>query len=278
MALKAFLDSLDGLNPVIAAEYAKAEDGKFYLQAEGMILKSKFDGKLQESNKTNASLSQQIAELRALAESRVDRADVEKLQALLDDMENGKGGEKFAKALETKIAAYKATAEENLAKARAEHLTAKQEAEAARSQLKTFKINQEVQAAASAVGLRGKNAPDYLRLASGDFDIDESTDKVVAVKRSKGPDGKEVVTPLLGEDYNPISIKEYIAKNHRSERFDVFFDSGSGTGAPGQQKPAGSPGGVYLTREQAKNPITYQQAKDTAAKAGQTVTIEQSKT
>jgi len=278
MALKAFLASLDGLNPVIAAEYSKGEDGQYYLQAEGMILKSKFDGKLQESNKTNASLSQQIAELRALAESRVDKAEVAKLQALLDDMENGKGGEKFAKALETKIAAYKATAEENLAKARAEHLTAKQEAEQAKNQLRTFKINQEVQAAASAVGLRGKNAPDYLRLASGDFDIDEATDKVVAVKRSKGPDGKEIVTPLLGEDYNPISIKDYIAKNHRSERFDVFFEQGSGTGAPGQQKPAGSPGGVYLTREQAKNPITYQQAKETAAKAGQTVTIEQSKT
>lgn len=272
MALKAILDTLDGINSAIAAEYTKGEDGKFYLQAEGMILKAKFDGKLEESNKKNSALSQEIAQLRALAETRVEKAEVEKLQAELNAIENGKG-EKFQKVLEEKIAAFRATAEASLSKYKGESEKATAEALKAKAELKNFRIDQEVQAVASGLGLRGKNAPQYLALARKDFDLDEATGKVIAVKRSAGPDGKEVVTPIQGEDWEPVKLQDFIAKQHRTEAFDVFFDGGSGTGAPGQTKPVAGKG-VYLTREQAQNPQVYQQAKEAAVKAGVPLQIQ----
>ena len=273
--MQGVLKSLDGLSKEFAAEYEKGEDGLFYLKAEGYVLKSKFESKLETSNQNNAKLAKELEALRAEASTKVDKKEVERLQGLLDDIENGKGGEKFQKALERQIAAYKATAEEGLKTAREAAVKEKQRADSAEEGLRSFRIKQAVQAAASEVGLKGKSAPIYLDTVVKDFDL--IGDKVVPVKISKGDDGREVRTPLMGDDFEPLKLSSYIAKQHKvGERgLDVFFDSGSGGGAPGGTKPNGTGGNVIrLTRQQAMDVTQYRAAKAAAEKSGGTVEIE----
>lgn len=278
MALPMVRDDLNGLDPKEAQHYKKDDtDGKFYLDAPGGIVKAKFDGKLQESNTRLSQLSKELEAAKAEAAGRVDKAEVAKLQSMLDDIENGKGGEKFLKAVEKQVASIKAAAEESSKIAKERESAAVIRAEKAETGLKTHKIRGAVQSAAGEVGLRMKNAEHYLQLSTGDFELvddGKGGESVVAVKRGKNADGTPNFTPILGEDYNPVPIKDFIAKSHRGGSYDVFFEQGAGGGAPGNGKPAGSPGGFRLTREQASDPIVYQQTADAARKANTTVTVE----
>ena len=58
MVLKFVLDSLEDLEDNVKALYSKHTDGKFYLDVEGAVSKSKVD----EFRDNNVSLKQQIEE------------------------------------------------------------------------------------------------------------------------------------------------------------------------------------------------------------------------
>lgn len=85
MGLKAVLTSLDGLDASIAALYKKGEDGKFYLEAEGLVEK----GKLDTFRDNNIALQKKVDELTAAVE-KFAGIDPDKYKAAMDAIENDK--------------------------------------------------------------------------------------------------------------------------------------------------------------------------------------------
>lgn len=92
MALKAILESLDGLQDPIKSEYKKGEDGKYHLDVEGGedtgALKRAKDYEKSARQKVEKELADTKAELDALTEERdnilkgaLPKGDVEKLEA-----------------------------------------------------------------------------------------------------------------------------------------------------------------------------------------------------
>lgn len=94
MALKAILESLDGLSDAVKSEYKKGEDGKYHLDVEGFddhpsvgALKRAKDYEKSERQKAAKQVSDLQAQLEALTEERDDilkgaipKGDVEKLE------------------------------------------------------------------------------------------------------------------------------------------------------------------------------------------------------
>lgn len=76
MALKFVLDSLEGLDESKAALYSKHTDGKYYLEVEGAVAKSKVD----EFRDNNISLKQQLEDM----QNKFGKIDLEKYQELMD--------------------------------------------------------------------------------------------------------------------------------------------------------------------------------------------------
>jgi len=91
MALKAILESLDGLTDAIKSEYKKGEDGKYHLDVEGgedtSALKRAKDYEKSARQKAEKELADTKVQLEALTEERdgilkgaIPKGDVEKLE------------------------------------------------------------------------------------------------------------------------------------------------------------------------------------------------------
>lgn len=94
MALKAILESLDGLPDAVKSEYKKGDDGKFHLDVEGIddhpsvgALKRAKDYEKSERQKVAKQLGDLQAQLEALTEERdgllkgaIPKGDVDKLE------------------------------------------------------------------------------------------------------------------------------------------------------------------------------------------------------
>lgn len=76
MALKFVLDDLEGLDENLQGLYSKHTDGKFYLDVDGAVSKSKVD----EFRDNNISLKKQVEELT----DKYGNIDLEKYQELMD--------------------------------------------------------------------------------------------------------------------------------------------------------------------------------------------------
>ncbi len=89
--------------------------------------------------------------------------------------------------------------------------------------------------------------------------------------RVVGEDG----APRLDAQCNPLSVKALVAEMRQSETFARAFDGAgiTGSGTPPNGAAGATPGAFHLTREQARDPATYRQAREQASRAGQTLAI-----
>ena len=272
-------DDLNGLDPKEAQHYTKGDDGKFYLDAGGMVIKSKVESKLEEGNKRRSELSAEIEKLQSQLKNSISADEHKKLQSMLDDLENGKGGEKFKAHVDREINKFKTQYEEQLKAAKEEGLKYKGEAENAQKSLKSYRIRQEIGQEALTAGINKKGLSRYLDLVEKEFDVikdAQGNEKVVPVKRNS--DGS--VTPLIGDDFSERKISDYIAKTHKSGELDMFFVQPSGGGALGNNGGSGRTSGntVFISREDAKDTQKYKTASEAAKKAGQELQIEPEQT
>lgn len=276
MALKAILASLDGLPKEIAAEYQKAADGSYVLSVEGMVLKSTAEAKIEEGNRKKAELGAEVDRLKAELAKAPSSEEFNRYKSTIEDLENGRGGEKVKKVIERELESHRKTFEDQIRQAKEQHAAEKARADRASADLKLFRVKQEVSSAALEAGIKKKGLTAYLDLAARDFELVGEGDaaKVVPVKRAA--DGS--FTPIIGENFEPMSAKDFISKNHRADTsaLSLFFETGSGGGAGGgNPKPGASSGsGIYLTRDQARDNRAYQAAKAQAEKAGVPLVVE----
>lgn len=272
-------DDLNGLSADESKHYTKGDDGKFYLDAGGMVLKNKVESKLEEGNKKRSELSSEIEKLQAQLKGSISLEEHKKLQGMLDDLENGKGGEKFKAHVDREIGKFKTQYEEQLKAAREEGLKYKSEAEKAQNGLKSYRIRQEVAQEALTAGVNKKGLNKYLDLVEREFEVikdAQGNEKVVPVKRNF--DG--TFTPLIGDDFSEQKISNYIGKAHKSGELDMFFAQPSGGGALGNNGGSGRVAGntVFISREDAKDTQKYKAASESAKKAGQELQIEPEQT
>jgi hypothetical protein len=161
MALKAILESLDGVDEKIAGEYKKGDDGKFHLGLEGIDLDA--PNKLKEFRTKNIDLMKAMEETNKKYEG-VDPEEYKKLKEELqnkadqDKIDAGKIDELLAERTDRMKKDYEAKIN-SISKA---HDKEKERAEKAHSQLSEVLIDSEIQKAISKIGTLRKGSMELI--------------------------------------------------------------------------------------------------------------------
>jgi len=208
MSLKFMLDNLEGLDEGVAALYSKHSDGKFYLEVDGAVAKSKVD----EFRDNNIALKQQLDKF-----GEVDLEELARLQAA----EKERSGKKEIKAedVDNLVAERVATMQEDHNKA-IDDLTginAKQS-----RQLESLLIDSKVRSAATEGKVLASAVEDVLLRAKSVYSL---VDGVATPKDDKG----NVIYGKNGTD--PMPMDEWVGK--LSKNAPHLFEGSKGGGAGG---------------------------------------------
>lgn len=217
MALKFVLDSIDDLDDSLKPLYSKHTDGKFYLDVEGAVAKSKVD----EFRDNNVSLKQQIEELT----DKFGNVDLEKYQALLDKEALDDGKKRVTMEKVDDIVAERTKA------MKTEHdnqITALTQAkDGLSSQLNGLLIDGAVRTSAVEAKVRSAALEDVVLRAKQTFKVVDG--KAIA------HDGEGAV--IYGKDgSSPLSTSEWIG-GLKTTAPHLFEDSKGGGAPPGPHKP-----------------------------------------
>jgi hypothetical protein len=206
MALKAILDSIDGLPADVAKEYKENDDGKFVLDVEGL----EDTGALKRAKDHEKSRRQKAESKAAELESKL--ADLQEQLDGLDDPGKNKADDKQRIKLEQKIKELEST------------LTSREQALFG----EITRLTSDTQAAALAASL--SDSPNLLLPHIKSRLVTEMVEgkAVVKVRDADGDIGSMTIEDLKKEF---SSNKEYSAIIRGSE--------GSGSGAPGGGKGGG---------------------------------------
>lgn len=213
MALKAILDSLDGLSDELKKLYAQ-KDGKFHLDVEGLIPASKLD----EFRTNNIAL---LKEKDALTEKLkgFDGIDVAKLKELQATEQKVKEGQliaagKFDEVFASKLDPIKKEFQTQLD-------ATKKENQALHSRLETLMIDDQLTKLATTKGLRPTAIDDMIARGQRVFKLKDG--KPVAL----GQDGAQILT----KSGDPVTMQTWI--DSLATDAPHLFQSSSGGGANG---------------------------------------------
>ena len=207
MALKLFIESLEGLDQNVAALYEKADDGKFRLDVEGAVPREKLD----EFRNTNIELLRKIEGYKGI--------DPQKYQTLLGlekrltDKELIEAG-KVDEVVQTRVQGLK-TEHETIVGGLNEQLTA------SNRQLESLLIDSAVRVKALEAGVLPSAVDDVMLRAKTVF-------KIVGGQAVPHTDGK----PMYGKDgVNTMSVDEWVTTLAKSATH--LFGQTQGGGAQG---------------------------------------------
>lgn len=223
MSLKFSVDTLDGV-PEAMQSFYKESGGKFVLQVDGAVPKSRLD----EFRDNNVGLRSQIEALTKQYEgvdveayrTLTERAQKEKDKKLIDA---GKVDELVASRVEAMRAEYDKTTG---------LLTG--ERDSAKKQLESLLVDGALRDAAIKAGVRPTAVDDVLLRGRQTFRVVDG--KAAAFAGDKA---------LYGKDSEPLAVGEWIAG--LSEAAPHLFEPSTGGGAPGGQ-PSGKAGKVTMKR------------------------------
>lgn len=217
MALKFVLDSIEDLDEGIKALYSKHTDGKFYLDVEGAVSKSKVD----EFRDNNVSLKQQVEEMT----DKYGNVDIEKYNELMEKAAQDDGKKRVSMEKVDEIVAERTKA------MKAEHgnqIDALQTANSGlNGQLNGLLIDGAVRSAAIEAKVRNVAVEDVVLRAKTTFKVVDG--KAVA------HDGEGAV--IYGKDgSNPLSTAEWIG-GLKTTAPHLFEESKGGGAGGGDKKP-----------------------------------------
>jgi hypothetical protein len=248
VALKAILDSIEGVNPVVAAEYKQREDGKYILDVE----------KVADGDNGELELAP-VAKLRsALERERANNQTAQATIAKFKDLDPEKARQALTKLEEMKSWKPEQEVEKRIELLKNELATAnKQEKEAiqqkltrAQAQLKKTLVTN---AAVTAIQEEGGNVKLLLPHVEASIRMRETENVdspyLVEVINENGD-------PAVGDGAgNPMSIKQLIQKFKSSDDFASAFKasgtqgSGASNGAKGTQQQQSGNSRVLKTRD-----------------------------
>lgn len=264
MALKAVVKSLDEVDEAVRSLYAKRRDGSYELDVDvsGHSGVSEIQSQFEDAKSTRDKAKKAQREFleRLGVESVEDAAKtVDDLLKLKKDADSNRTKKlldegKLEEILTERTAEMKRAHEAALKKLQEDNGTLRGIAERAM-------VDQSLLAAATTAGVRNTAMTDVLLRGKQVFHLDG--DKVIA------KDGEKT---RFGSDGNPLTMSEWLEKLH--EDAPHLFEPSNGGGATGGSRQGGSDG-FTLTREQARDPATYRNAKERAAKEGKDLVILQ---
>ena len=257
MGLKAILTNLEGLEPAIAALYKKGEDGKFYLDADGYVDKSKLD----EFRANNIELQKKIDKLTEDM-AKFSGMDPEKykqaMAAIESDVEKKLMKEgKIDEVINMRTEKMRQSYEEQLKAKDAAIAKATEDAKTASADRDTYIVAEELRKAVDNPdlgfhsGVANTLKPQVLK----EFVYKDG--KVVRVK----PDG----SPVFGAKGEPATIAEYLTDLAKEHPYLVKASTGGGARNNGNQ--SNNTGGKTMRRSEFDS-ITDPVKKAEVARSG----------
>lgn len=211
MSLKFIVDSVDGLSTDMAALYTKNADGKFYLEVDGAVSKTKLD----EFRDNNVRILKELEKFKDIDPTKY--SDLLKLQAKADEKKLIDAGE-LDKVVEQRVGQMRTTYDSEIAKLRNDNGIAQR-------QLESLLIDSAVRDAAIKSGVQATAVEDVLLRAKSTFQIKEGSPIPVDASGSiiYGKDGS---TPMTIADWT-VGLKKQAPH---------LFQGSSGGGAGGSGK------------------------------------------
>jgi ribosomal protein L14 len=220
MALKFVLDSLEGLDEAQRELYSKHTDGKYYLEVEGAVAKSKVD----EFRENNINLNRQLEEL----QDKYGNIDVDKYNELLDKAAQDDGKKRIAMDKVDEIVA------ERTQKMKEEYENQigqlKDVVSSQSGQLDSLLIDGAVRQAATEAKVRPGAIEDVILRAKQTFKV---VDGNAVAHDSKG-------NVVYGKDGStPLSTTEWLGglKKNASHLFETSTGGGAGGGDKNPSQP-----------------------------------------
>jgi hypothetical protein len=219
MALKAKVNSLEGLPEGVAEFYKQAEDGAYDLNVEGMVHKSKLDEFRANNIKANKELEQKTELL-----SKIDLDEYAKLKDQSQKMKDqdlidaGKVDELVQQRTERAIS----EAQHRIDASAQAMEEATQRASKAEKERDSFLVETKIKDEGIAYGVRPEALPDLMARANRDFRLDPDTKTLVAMQGDQ---------PLYNAKSQPLQVNEWLQMTETSAPH--LFKNSSGGGASG---------------------------------------------
>lgn len=230
MALKAVLDTLDGLDAALHAHYTKGADGKFRLDAEGVEDVSGLKSALQKEREGRSTAEKAL--------KAFDGLDAAEIRSLVEKFANDEEG-KLIKEGKIDLVIQKRT-EKVIADAKKQIEAAQQAAAAAEEKAKKWStrvLDDNLRAAATKVGIHSHAIEDALLRGRQLFTLDDDGN---AVQMKDG-------TVVLSKDgKNPFAPTEWLETMRESASH--WFPAQSGGGSQGNRSGAGGGAKKTVTR------------------------------
>lgn len=224
--LKHMVDSLDEVPEALRAVYAES-NGKFFLQVDGMVPKSRLD----EFRNNNVQLLKERDELTQKVKAFGDITPEE--IAELRKNNAGKSKEEIDEIVKTEI-------EKRVGKMREDYEGKLAEASKTISernnQLSRLLIDNELTAAAARLGIRAEAMPDVVLRGRSTFVV-ENGRPVAKTEAGEIVYGKDGTTPLSVSDWLAERVSDAPHWFNPSNGSGARGNNGSGGGAPNSQSP-----------------------------------------
>lgn len=214
MSLKFVVDSVDGLSADIAALYVKNQDGKFYLDVDGAVSKTKLD----EFRENNVQLLKNLEKYKDVDPAKY--AELLVLQTKANEKKLIDAGE-IDKVVEQRVGQMRTTYTTEIE-------TLKGANQVAQRQLESLLIDSAVRDAATKSGVRATAVEDVLLRAKATFRIKDGVSTPVDASGNVVY-GKDGATPMTVVDWT-ASLKTHAPH---------LFESSQGGGAGGSGKVSG---------------------------------------
>jgi hypothetical protein len=263
MALKREYATLEEIPEPLRGAYVE-KDGKFVLDLDASGDDGKLKGALEKERRDRAALEKTLSDLKKQLGDADPAKAREALKTLADLEEKALLGD-LPPTLQAKVDELVAKRTERMAadhKKREEDLQGENKLH--RTKLEELLIDNAIRSAAGKAGVRQTAVEDAVLLGKTVFRLKDGNP--VPMK------GEEVI---YGKEANkPMTMEEWIAE--RAADRAHWFEQSTGGGAP---PPAGGSRGAggktfILSKDKAKDPAAYRQAKDEAAKNGQELVIQ----
>ena len=207
MALKSSLDTLDEVHEALHEHYVE-KDGKFVLQAEGLVPRER----VSEFRTNNLSLTRELEEIKA----RYDGIDPEKHRELADRAQRERDGKLIAagkvdELVNERVAAMKVGYDKQI-----DELTGK--LTGSTKQLESLVIDSAIRDAAAKAGVRVTATEDVLLRGRTMFRLQDG--KAVPMDGDK---------PIYGKSGDPMQISEWVAT--LTESAPHLFEPSQGGGS-----------------------------------------------
>lgn len=273
MALKALLDSLDGIDASLKSHYTEVKDGphrgKFVLGVEGVggFALEDVAGVKGALQKERALREERDALLKAF--EGLDPAAARDALTQLEKLKDAVPKDQLAGLVDRAVKDLKAKLEGDL-KATGERATK------AEQRARDLAVNQRAIDAFGKHKAKGGRTEALLALLRDKLDVKFEDGKLEPVIRIKGPDGIPVPSRKAGSDA-AMDVDEFVGVM-REEMYPEFFEGSghSGTGANGGSigGGGGANGKFTIPESVARTDHSkYREVRDAAEKVGQSVQV-----